>query len=153
MLAPSEVALRLTLNRIVSNRTSEDIERLSDRFRAQEQALVDLDTQLRNGQTSLEATELTEGEADEGSERDSSLQLTAGLQKVCENALSATKARRTGQSFGDMQTDDHSVAMQGIAGVAQGKVEQSFGTLMTTKNSRAFQGQMGERSFAVMFGK
>jgi len=36
------------------------------------------------------------------------------LQTVCQDALSATKAKRTGQSFGDQETDTQSIAMQGI---------------------------------------
>jgi hypothetical protein len=82
-----------------------------------------------------------------------SLQLAAELRKVCQEALSATKAKRTGQKFGDMSTDDHSVAMQGIVGEAQNGVQQSFGKMTTKKNSRAFQGQMDAASFAAMFGK
>ena len=152
-----EVALWLTINRIVSSRTSEDIELLSGRFTAQETALVDLEKRLRDNQTSLQAMSRTEsdGKAEDGttSERDESLRLTAGLQKVCQDALSATRAKRTGQNFGDMQTDDHSAAMQGIVGTAQRGVEQSFGNMASTKSSRAFQGQIDADSFAVMFGK
>jgi hypothetical protein len=152
-----EVALRLTMNRIVSSRTSEDVERLSGRFTAQETALVDLEKRLRDDQTFLQAMSRAESDdkAEDGSlsERDESLQLTAGLQKVCQDALSATRAKRTGQNFGDMQTDDHSTAMQGLIGTAQRGVEQSFGNMTTTKSSRAFQGQLDADSFAVMFGK
>jgi hypothetical protein len=81
------------------------------------------------------------------------MQLTAGLRKVCQEALSATRAKRTGQSFGDMNTDDQSLAMQGIVGEAHDGVEQSFGKMTTSKNSRAFQGQIDTASFTVMFGK
>ena len=120
-----------------------------------EQALIDLDTQLRNSRTSLEVTELaeSEGEAYEGCERDLSIQLTAGLQKLCQDTLSATKAKQTGQSFGEMQTDDHSMTMQGIVDMAQDRMKQSFSKLTTMKSSRAFQGQMSENSFAMMFRK
>jgi hypothetical protein len=58
-----------------------------------------------------------------------------------------------GQKFGDMQTDGHSIAMQGIVGAAQQGVEQSFGSLTTTNNSRAFQGQMDGGSFGKLFNK
>jgi len=101
-----EVEFRLTMNRIVSSRTSEDIERLSGRFTAQETALVDLEKRLRDDQTSLQAMSRAESDdkVEDGSpsERDESLRLTAGLQKVCQDALSATRAKRTGQNFGDM---------------------------------------------------
>ena len=81
------------------------------------------------------------------------MQLIAGLRKVCQEVLSATRAKRSGQNFGDMSTDDQSLAMQGIVGEAHDGVEQSFGKLTTSNNSRAFQGQMDAASFAVMFGK
>jgi len=125
----------VSINLIVSSHTSEDIERLGDSFRAQEQALVDLGTQLRNNQTSL------------------SNQLAAELQKLCQAALSATKEKRTGQRFGNMQVHDRAIAMQGTAGVVQGGVEQSFGNLTATQDGRAFQGQMGGNEFAMMFGR
>ena len=139
--------LYLTWNRIVTTRTADDVQRIGDRFQAQEQALAELDTQLRNHQTS---PTLEEGSA---SDRDASMQLTAGLRKVCQEALSATRAKRTGQSFGDMSTDDQSDAIQGIVGEAHHGVEQSFGKMTTSNNSRAFQGQIDAASFAVMFGK
>ncbi|KAN0072333.1 hypothetical protein V8E54_009262 [Elaphomyces granulatus] len=66
-----------TESKIVSSHTSEDIKRLSDSFRDQEQALVNLGTELRNSQTSL------------------SNQLAVELQKLCQGALSATKEKRT----------------------------------------------------------
>lgn len=81
------------------------------------------------------------------------LELTTELRKVCQDTLSTTKAKRTGQNFSEMNTDDQSMAMQGIAGDAHGALEQSFGKMTTSKNSRAFQGQMDAASFAVMFGK
>jgi hypothetical protein len=86
-------------------------------------------------------------------EEDSSAQLTANLQEVCQRTQSATRAPRTGQKFGDMRTDNHSIAMQGMVGVVQRGVEQSFGSLTTTTNSRAFQGQMEASSFDKLFGK
>jgi hypothetical protein len=118
-----------------------------DRFQVQEQALVSLDTQLYNRQKSPLA--------EEGSayDRDASLQLTPTLRKLCQEALSTTKAKRTGQKFGDMSTDDQSMAMQGIVGDAHDGVQQSFGKMTTSKNSKAFQGQMDASSFATMFGK
>ncbi len=48
-----EVALRLTINRIVFSRIFEDIERLSGRFIVQETALVDLEKRLRDDQIFL----------------------------------------------------------------------------------------------------
>ena len=80
------------------------------------------------------------------------IQVESGLQKVCDEALSATRARRTGQIFGDMQTDGRSTAIQGIVGQAQSGVDQKFGNMTTTNGSKAFQGQMDSTSFSVMFG-
>lgn len=79
-----------------------------------------------------------------------SFQLTATLQDLCQAALSATKARRTGQTFGDTQIYQ-SLAMQGVVGEAQDGVDQSFGRLTAQNNSRVFQGQMDAGSFAQMF--
>jgi hypothetical protein len=79
--------------------------------------------------------------------------LTARLLKVCQEALLATRTKRVGQTFGDVSTDDQSLAMKGVAGEAHDGVEQYFGKMTTSKNSRAFQGQMDAASFAVMFGK
>jgi hypothetical protein len=153
----SEVSLWLTVKRIVSSRTSEDIERLGGRFTAQEAALIDLEKRLLDSQGTLQVTSLagsdSTADSDSASDRDLSLSLTARLQTVCQDALSATKAKRTGQSFGDQQTDTQSVAIQGTVGVAQSRVEQSFGNQKTTNSSRAFQGQMDAGSFAAMFGK
>ncbi|KAJ5091224.1 hypothetical protein NUU61_006094 [Penicillium alfredii] len=126
---------------IISSHTSEDIDRLGNRFSAQETALVNLGAQLRN----REIPEVTENER--------SIQLTDRLQQLCQDALSATQAKRTGQSFGDLRVSDNSGAMQGIAGQVDGKAEQSFGNLTATQSSRAFQGQIDAASFAVMFGK
>ena len=85
--------------------------------------------------------------------RDSSAQLTASLQDVCQKTLSATRARRAEQKFGDMKTDNYSIAMQGIVGLAEAGVDQSFGSLATTRSSRAFQGQMDSSSFDKLFSK
>jgi hypothetical protein len=52
-----------------------------------------------------------------------------------------------------MNTDNASIAMQRIAGLAQPGVDQSFGSLTTTNNSRAFQGQMEASSFDKLFGR
>lgn len=92
-------------------------------------------------------------EESSASDQSASLQLTPGLRKVCQEALAATRAKRTAQTFGDMSTDDKSLAVQGVVGEAQDGVEQSFGKMTTSKNSRAFQGQIDAASFAVMFGK
>ena len=141
----------------MSSRTSDDIERLGARFTAQEAALIDLEKRLLNSQGTLQVTSLagSDGTADSDStsERDSSLSLAMRLQTVCQDALSATKAKRTRQSFGDQETDTQSIAMQGIVGAVQSGVEQSFGNQKTTNSSRAFQGQMDAGSFAAMFRK
>ncbi|RYO88742.1 hypothetical protein DL764_008695 [Monosporascus ibericus] len=136
-----------SINLIVSTRTADDVRRIGDQFQAQEQALADLDAHLRNREASPASEE---GSA---SDQNVSLQLTAGLRKVCQEALAATRAQRTGQKFGDMSTDDQSLAVQGIVGEAQVGVEQSFGRMTTSKNSKAFQGQINAASFAIMFGK
>jgi len=136
-----------SINLIVTTRTAGDVRRLGDRFQTQEQALTELDMQLQENQASS-----TSGE-DAASDHEASLQLTAMLRKVCQDALSATRAKRTGQKFGDMHTDDQSYAMQGIVGEAHNGVEQTFGTMTTSKSSRAFQGQISTDAFAAMFGK
>lgn len=100
----------LTVPRIVSSRTSKDVERLSDRFRTQEDALVDLGMQLQNRQISPRRLE-NEPETKDPAENERSNQLAMTVQEVCQNILSVTKAKRTGQTFGDMLSDDHSVAM------------------------------------------
>ncbi|KAK4656276.1 Prion amyloid fibrils-forming protein [Podospora pseudocomata] len=133
---------------IVSSRTSGNIDQLRTQFATQEQALANLSAQL--------SIREPEPQADDNSiaaEGDSSARLTDSLRDVCQKTLSATRAWRTGQKFGDMKTDDHSIAMQGIVGVAQPGVDQSFGSLTTTKSSRAFQGQMDAGSFSNLFSK
>jgi hypothetical protein len=137
----------LTRNRILSTRTADDIRQLSDHFQAQEHLLTNLDMQLHDRQPS------TTSEEDSAADRDASLSLTPVLQKVCQEALRATNAKRTGQKFSDMSTHDQSQAMQGIVGEVHDGVEQSFGKMTTANNSRAFQGQMDAASFAVLFGK
>ena len=137
----------------MSSHTSEDIERLGGRFTAQEAALIALEKRLLDSQETLQATSLAESDGTANSDSASERDLAARLQTVCQDALSVTKAKRTGQSFGDQQTDTQSVAMQGTVGAAQSGVEQSFGNQKTTNSSRAFQGQMDEGSFAAMFGK
>lgn len=131
--------------------------RLGNRFAVQETSLAGLQNHLRETQEAMQVTSVggSTGEAEDGSasQRDSSLQLTVGLQRVCQEALSATRERRTGQKFGDMRTEEQSMAMQGIAGTAQPGVEQVFGTLTTTGGSTAFQGQIDAASFAIMFRK
>lgn len=77
----------------------------------------------------------------------------ANLRDVCQKTLSATRVRRTGQKFGGMKIDDHSVGMQGIVGVTQLDVDQSFGNLTITTSSRGFQGQMDSSSFGKLFSK
>ncbi|ORY60788.1 uncharacterized protein BCR38DRAFT_487846 [Pseudomassariella vexata] len=121
------------------------IGRLGDCFRAQEQALANLDTYLHDRQTP------SASEEDSVSNGGASLQLAATLQNGCQEARSTTRAKRTGQEFGDMSTDDQSRAMQGIVGEAHDGVEQSFGKMTTSKNSRAFQGQIDAAFFAAMF--
>jgi len=134
---------------IVSSRTSGNIDQLRTQFDTQEQALVCLDAQLS---TRREA-EPPASDSGTGPEGQPSAQLTASLQQVCQRTLSATRARRAVQEFGDMKTDSHSIAMQGIVGLAQPGVEQSFGNLTTTMGSRAFQGQMDSGSFQKLFSK
>ncbi|RYP37568.1 hypothetical protein DL767_002876 [Monosporascus sp. MG133] len=146
-LGDCQRTMSMVLVSINLTRTADDVRRIGDQFQAQEQALADLDAHLRNRETSPASEE---GSA---SDRNASLQLAAELRKVCQEALAATEAQRTGQKFGDMSTDDQSLAMQGIVGEAQGGVEQSFGRMTTSKNSRAFQGQIDAASFAMMFGK
>jgi hypothetical protein len=105
---------------------------------------VDLNTQLRN-QPSLPTPD-TETETQKYSD------LSSTLQDLCKETLEAIEAKRTGQKFGDLLTDDRSIAMQGIVGNRQEGVEQTFGKLTATKESRAFQGQMSSEAFAAMFG-
>lgn len=148
---------QLTIVRIVSSRTSEDIQGLGGRFTAQEAALAGLEKQLRERQTALRAVSLDvlgEGEGDSWSaaERDSSVEQIAKLREVCGETLSTTRAKRTGQSFGDMKVDK-SMAYQGIVGTPPSGVEQYFGKLTATDSSTAAQGQMDAASFAMMFGR
>ncbi|CAP70934.1 uncharacterized protein PODANS_3_9900 [Podospora anserina S mat+] len=132
---------------IVSSRTSGNIDQLQTQFATQEKALANLSAQLSIREPESQAD-------DDGiAEGDSSARLTDSLRDVCQKTLSATRACRTGQKFGEMKTDDHSIAMQGIVGVAQPGVDQSFGSLTTTKSSRAFQGQMDAGSFSNLFSK
>ncbi|KAK4194477.1 hypothetical protein QBC40DRAFT_188058, partial [Triangularia verruculosa] len=133
---------------IVSSRTSGNIDQLRTQFATQEQALANLSAQLSIREPEPQAD--NDGITAEG---DSSVRLTDSLRDVCQKTLSATRAWRTGQKFGDMKTDDHSIAMQGIVGVAQLGVDQSFGSLTTTKSSRVFQGQMDSSSFSNLFSK
>jgi hypothetical protein len=149
----------LTIDRIVSSRTSEGIQRLDGRFTAQETALAALERQLRDNQTAMQTMSLDSpdglgdgsGESWSAAERDSAVQLSARLREVCQETLSATEAVRIEQEFGDMETDDSARAFQGIAGTAQSGVRQSFGKMTTTKGSTAAQGQMDAASFAMMF--
>jgi hypothetical protein len=85
-------------------------------------------------------------------ERDLTLTLIPELRKVCEEALSITVAKRTGQKFGKMTTIDRSHAGQGIVGKANLGVEQEFGDMVTERDSRAFQGQLDRDAFAVLMG-
>jgi hypothetical protein len=136
------------MNRIVSSHTSENVDQLRTQFDTQELALADLGAQLR--------TREAESQSDDhgtATEEGSSAQLAANLQEVCRRTQAATHAERTGQKFGDMRTDNHSIAMQGIVGVAQPGMDQSFGNLTTTMSSRAFQGQMDSSSFGRLFSK
>jgi len=137
----------VSINLIIDTRTAEDVGQLGPRFSAQEQALANLHAHLLNRQTSYVSEE------DFAFNQDASLRLTAELRKVCQEAHSATKAKRTGQKFGNMSTDDQSQAMQGVVGTAHDGMEQSFGMMTTSKNSRAFQGQMDAASFSIMFRK
>ena len=131
-------------NRILTAQTADDIRRLSHSFQAQEQALTDLDGHLQATAYAPQQRSVDN--------RDPGYETIGNLRDLCQEALSATKVRRAGQKFGDMKTDDQSMAMQGIVGEAQHRIQQSFGNLTTSKNSRAFQGQMDAASFALMFG-
>lgn len=123
------------------------MQQLSGRFAAQEAGLKELEAHLIKAAQLISADE--DGDSSD-SEQDSLL--LRGLQEACAEALSATRERRTGQSFGDMQTDGNSMAMDGIVGPPQAGVEQTFGSITTTNYSKAFRGQMDPSSFAVMFG-
>ena len=112
---------------------------------------------MRDRQTALQAISLDSvgdetGDSWFAAERNLSITLTAKLREVCGETLSTTRAKRTGQSFGDMKVDK-SMAYQGIVGTAQSGVEQSFGKLTATDGSTAAQGQMDANSFAMMFGR
>ncbi|KAI0099981.1 hypothetical protein GGR51DRAFT_534394 [Nemania sp. FL0031] len=133
-----------SINLIITSRTADDVQRLSSQFQTQEHALADLSLQLQNGPSTSEESS--------SSDKNMSPELIEILQKVCQGTIEATRAKRTGQSFGDMNTDDQSRAMQGIVGNVQDGVEQTFGKMTTSKHSRAFQGQVDAASFAVMFG-
>ena len=85
-------------------------------------------------------------------ERNLALALIPELRKVCEEALSITTSKRTGQKFGKMTTTDRSRAGMGIVGKASLGVEQEFGDMVTQNESRAFQGQMDSASFAMLMG-
>ncbi|KAK0710402.1 hypothetical protein B0T21DRAFT_387341 [Apiosordaria backusii] len=146
-LADCQRTITMVLSSITL-RTSGNIDQLRTQFATQEQALANLSAQLSIREPEPQADD--DGITAEG---DSSARLTDSLRDVCQKTLSATRAWRTGQKFGDMKTDDHSIAMQGIVGVAQPGVDQSFGSLTTTKSSRAFQGQMDSSSFSNLFSK
>ncbi|KAJ8120218.1 hypothetical protein ONZ43_g3016 [Nemania bipapillata] len=133
-----------SMNLIIASQTADDVRRLGSQFQTQEQALADLVLQLHTRPAISEESSSFDGNI--------SPELTTILRKVCQETFEATRAKRTGQSFGDMSTDDQSQAMQGIVGNVQDGVEQSFGKMTTSKNSRAFQGQVDAASFAVMFG-
>ncbi|KAI1119516.1 hypothetical protein F5Y14DRAFT_6313 [Nemania sp. NC0429] len=139
----------VSINLIITTRTADEVGRVADRFRAQEQALADLNANLHPRL----ASSASASEGDTTSHEDESVQLTSTLQKVCQQALSATQAKRTGQKFGNMSADNQSYAMQGIVGEARDGTEQSFGSLKASNKSRGFQGQMDAASFAVMFGR
>ncbi|KAK6860963.1 hypothetical protein PG995_004599 [Apiospora arundinis] len=138
-----------TIILIVSYKTSDDVQQLTARFQAQEQALSTLATKLLKKSTAPEGDTAVPNAI--GGDEQASLERFAILQKACEASLKAAQAAQTGQSFGDMQIDQ-SLAMQGIVGEAQKGVDQSFGKLSAQNNSRGFQGQMDAASFARMFG-
>lgn len=120
--------------------------RLQTQFATQEQALVDLGAQLSSRETESPTDDRsTAGDLDAG--------LTISLHEVCQKTLLATCAQRTEQKFGDMNTDNQSIAMQGIVGNAKQGVNQKFGSMTTTTGSRAFQGQMDSASFDKLFSK
>jgi len=117
------------------------------RFTDQERALSGLERQLHDGQKALQdhpsrAHMIWQWEAYRAAERDSSVQLAVRLQEVCKGALSATRAKRTGQRFGDIKVEG-SRAFQGIVGAAKGGVEESFGTWMATRGGGCGERDMG----------
>lgn len=137
----------MTLDSIISSHSSADIEQLRTQFGAQERALAGLGAHLSAGRLGSGV-----GDHDTDAAGDLSAQLAAILQKVCWQTLSAARAQRTEQRFGDIKVDNHSIAMQGIVGMAQPGVDQSFGSLTAGTSSRAFQGQMEPDSFGKLFG-
>ncbi|KAK6857487.1 hypothetical protein PG995_006314 [Apiospora arundinis] len=138
-----------TIILIVSHSTSDDVQQLTARFQAQEQALFTLTIELSKKSTTPEGNTPVPNTV--GGDEQASLERFATLQKACEATLKATQAAQTRQSFRDMQIDQ-SLAMQGIVGEAQKGVDQTFGKLSAQNNSRGFQGQMDAASFARMFG-
>ena len=89
------------------------------------------------------------GESLSAAERDSSVQLAVRLQEVCKGALSVTRAKRTGQRFGDIKVEG-SRAFRGIVGAAKGGVEESFGTWMATRGGVAGSEIWGGGGFLFM---
>lgn len=121
----------------------------------QEQTLSKLSEQLRNTETSIQASlkiALPMAEASKAPEEAMEIQRTIKLRELCEGTLAGTKESRTGQRFDQATTEDGSVAFQGISGAAQPGVEQSFGKLLTQKNSKAAQGQVTSEDFGKLFG-
>jgi hypothetical protein len=125
-----------------------NIDQLQTQFDIQEGALADLSVQL-----STETQDHKPHDDGTAADGNSSAQLATSLQDVCQKTLLATHSRQTRRQFGDMRTDNHSIAMQGIVGLAHPGVDQSFGSLTTTNNSRAFQGQMEASSFDKLFSR
>ncbi|KAK5634346.1 hypothetical protein RRF57_010060 [Xylaria bambusicola] len=136
-----------SINLILTTRTANEVGQLTSRFEAQERALLELDSDLHRELSS------SASEAHTTSHEDEEVQLTATLRKACQEALSATKAKHEGQTFGNMSIDGESYGMQGIVGKPQNSIDQSFESMTATNKSRAFQGQMDAASFAAMFDR
>lgn len=138
-------------DRIVSNASFGSFDQLRTEFETREQDLAHLFAQLSTRDAESQAID-----ASTAAEGGSSAQLIVGLQDVCQKTLSAireVREQRTGQRFGDINTDENSTAMRGVVGEVQPGVDQSFGSMTATNNSRAFQGQMDASSFAKFFGR
>ncbi|KAK6829364.1 hypothetical protein PG987_009948, partial [Apiospora arundinis] len=118
------ILITFVADRIVSHSTSDDVQQLTARFQAQEQALSTLAIELSKKSTTPEGNTPVPNTV--GGDEQASLERFTTLQKACEATLKATQAAQTRQSFRDMQIDQ-SLAMQGIVGEAQKGVDQTFG--------------------------
>lgn len=142
--------------RLVSCRTSSDVQQLQERFASQEEALSTLEKQLQEHRSDLQTADQGRpvndaGPSPDDSHQRSELELNTQLQRICDQSAAALTAARTGQSFGDMKVEGRSKGFQGIAGQNDGRAEQKFGQMTVTGESRAAQGQLDAASFAALF--